>query len=78
MKFSLIPPSQVQFAICIQNEGSDDLSLRKIYQILPDSSAAIDDYIRVIDDSGEDYLYPTTYFVQIKLPQKIEQLLLVM
>ncbi|MDM8527997.1 hypothetical protein QUF58_07255 [Anaerolineales bacterium HSG24] len=69
---------QLQFAICIQNEGSENLLLRKIYQILPDSSAAIDDYIRVIDDSGEDYLYPTTYFVQIKLPQKIEQLLLVM
>lgn len=67
----------LQFAICIQHENCEDLSLHKIYQVLSDSSAAIDDYIRVIDDSGEDYLYPASYFIQIKLPQEIEQRLLV-
>ena len=71
------PNRQLQFAICIQNEGSEDLSLRKIYQILPDASAAENDYIRVIDDSGEDYLYPADYFIRIELPQEVEQALLV-
>lgn len=69
--------TQVQFVICIQNNGSEDLSLRKIYQVLPDKSADKDNYIRVIDDSGEDYLYPAEYFIQIKLPQDVEQALLV-
>lgn len=68
---------QLRFAICIQNKGSEDLSLRKIYQILPDAAAAENDYIRVIDDSGEDYLYPADYFIRIELPQEVEQALLV-
>lgn len=71
------PNIQPRFAICIQNEGSEDLSLRKIYQILPDASAVENDYIRVVDDSGEDYLYPAYYFIQIELPQEVEQALLV-
>jgi len=69
--------TQQRFAICIQNEGSEDLSLRKIYQILPDATAVENDYIRVVDDSGEDYLYPADYFIRIELPQDVEQALLV-
>lgn len=68
---------QVRFVICIQNEGSDDLSLRKVYQILPDASAAEHNYLRVIDDSGEDYLYPADYFIPIELSQEAQQALLV-
>ena len=68
---------QLRFAICIQNEGSDDLSLRKVYQILPDASAAENDHLRVIDDSGEDYLYPADYFIQIELSDEAEQALLI-
>jgi hypothetical protein len=68
---------QPQFTMCVRNVGSEDLSLRKIYQILPDDSAVEDDYIRVIDDSGEDYLYPADYFIRIELPQEVEQALLV-
>ena len=62
--------------VCIRNEDCDDLELRKIYQVLPDSAAAEDDYIRVIDDSGEDYLYPAQYFITIKLPQAAEEAIL--
>ena len=52
-----------QFAICIyRNEGAEDLEIRKIYQILPDARAAKDKHIRVIEESGEDYLYPTDFF----------------
>ena len=62
--------TEQQFAICIENNECEDLELRKIYQILPDESASKDGYIRVIDESGEDYLYPQNYLVLIELPQK--------
>jgi len=50
-------------AICIRNEGAEDLEIRKIYQILPDARAAKDKHIRIIDESGEDYLYPAEFFI---------------
>lgn len=49
--------------------------LRKVYQVLPDESAAKDDYIRVVDESGEDYLYPSSYFVFVEIPQAAERTL---
>jgi hypothetical protein len=67
----------LQFVIRLRNNGSDDLEPRKIYQVLPDEVAAEDGYIRVIDESGEDYLYPADYFIPIELPQEVEQALLV-
>ena len=51
-----------QFVVCIRNKDCGDLEVRKIYQVLPDKAAAEDGYIRVIDESGEDYLYPASYF----------------
>jgi hypothetical protein len=48
--------SKKRFAICI-TDSEPDLELRKVYQVLLNESAAKDDYIRVIDESGEDYLY---------------------
>ncbi len=69
--------SKQQFVICIQNSGCEDLEAGKVYQVLPDESAAQDGYIRVIDESGEDYLYPADYFVFIDLPEKAEQALFV-
>jgi hypothetical protein len=65
-----------QFVICIRNEDCEDLQPRKIYQILPDENAAGDGYIRVIDESGEDYLYPLDYFVRIELPRDAEKAIL--
>ena len=65
-----------KFVLCIRNEGCDDLEPRKIYQVLPDESPAADGYIRVIDESGEDYLYPQDYFVSIDLPQAAQKALL--
>ena len=65
-----------QFAICIRNEGAEDLEVRKIYQILPDTRAAKDKHLRVIDESGEDYLYPASFFVAVMLPEPVvEQVL---
>jgi hypothetical protein len=65
-----------RFVVCVQNEACEDLELRKIYQVLPDESAAEDGCIRVIDESGEDYLYPADYFMSIELPQALEKALL--
>ncbi len=65
-----------KFVICIRNEDCEDLEPRKVYQVLPDEAAAEDGYIRVVDESGEDYLYPQDYFVPIELPLAAEKALL--
>ncbi len=65
-----------QFVVCVRNENCEDLEIRKIYQVLPDEAAAEDEYIRVIDESGEDYLYPASYFFPVELPQEAEKELL--
>jgi hypothetical protein len=66
-----------QFAICVQNEGYPaSLELWKVYRVLPDEKAAKHRLIRVIDESGEDYLYSESQFVSIKLPQVVEKALL--
>jgi hypothetical protein len=68
-----IEKAQHQFAVCIANEGYPaSLELRKIYQILPDEKASQHKLVRVIDESGEDYLYPERFFVPIELPQAAE------
>ncbi len=60
-----------RFAICI-TEAEPDLVLRKVYQVLPDKSAARSNYLRVIDESGEDYLYPAHFFVAIRIPKNAQ------
>ena len=64
-----------RFAICLKNKGSEDLIVRKVYQVLLDEKAQKQGLLRVIDESGEDYLYPAGYFFVIDLPQKIERTL---
>jgi hypothetical protein len=54
--------SETRFVLCIGNEGCEDLEPRKVYQVLPDEAASEDGYVRVIDESGEDYLYPAGLF----------------
>ncbi|NOT58212.1 MAG: hypothetical protein HOP18_26715 [Deltaproteobacteria bacterium] len=64
-----------QFAICLRAEDADLLTPRRIYEVLPDESAAKSQYIRVIDDEGEDYVYPASYFVLVDFPPAVEQAL---
>ena len=64
-----------QFALCVENTDSEDLEKRKIYQVLPDRDAEREGYLRVIDESGEDYLYPQSYFVSIQLPREAQEAL---
>ena len=65
-----------QFALCIANAGNEaSLILGKVYRIVPDAKAAKDDLVRIIDESGEDYLYPAEYFVLVELPSKMARAL---
>ncbi len=59
-----------QYLLCVRNDAYPaSLELRKIYEALPDPAAAAKNFVRVIDESGEDYLYPADYFVAIDVPQ---------
>jgi hypothetical protein len=64
-----------KFALCVENKDCEDLEKRKIYQILPDDDAEEEGYLRVVDESGEDYLYPQSYFVLISLSREAEEAL---
>ena len=63
------------FMLCIENKDCEDLERRKIYQVLPDDEASKEGYVRVIDESGEDYLYPESYFILIELPREAQEAL---
>ena len=66
-----------QFVVCLENEGYEvSLERRKIYRVLPDPDAAKHRQIRVIDESGDDYLYPRRLFAPIELPQAIRRVVL--
>lgn len=60
-----------RFVLCVRNDGSEDLEPRKVYQTLLDRTADREGYLRVIDESGEDYLYPKEYFVPVNLPAAV-------
>ncbi len=66
-----------RFVVCINNaEYPASLELHKIYRVLPDEDAAREGDVRVIDESGEDYLYPADWFVPIEFPREVERSLL--
>ena len=66
-----------KFAVCVDNSGYPaSLELHKIYRFMPDEQAAADGELRVVDESGEDYLYSADRFVQIEPPQALKRSLL--
>jgi len=66
-----------QFVVCVANDGYPaSLELHKIYRVLPDNEAKRDGDLRVIDESGEDYLNPSKWFVSVKIPQAVKTSLL--
>lgn len=66
----------LQFAIRINNTGYlASLELHKVYRVLPDEEAAANGDLRVIDESGEDYLYPLDYFMPLPASKRIESTL---
>ena len=70
------PNAQYRFAICINTDDPDLLTPRMIYQVLPDENAEKSNYIRIVDNEGEDYLYPANYFILMDFPMEVEQALL--
>jgi hypothetical protein len=66
---------KTKFALCIEDADCDDLEKRKLYQVLPDKNATQEGYLRVIDESGEDYVYPESYFIFIELPTRAQEVL---
>jgi len=66
-----------QFVLCVRNNGYEaSLERRKIYQLLSDRDAAAHGQLRVIDESGEDYVYPEEFFVSITLPRPLRRAIL--
>lgn len=67
---------QQTYAICVRNEGYPaSLEVRKVYRVVPDAEAQDTGHIRVIDESGEDYLYPADFFVTLDLPRSVKEAL---
>jgi hypothetical protein len=64
-----------RYAICVENRGAEDLEVRKVYRVLHDKEAAATGHMRIVDESGEDYLYPAGYFVSVELPPKAKRVL---
>jgi hypothetical protein len=66
----------VAYAVCLRNRGyAASLEVRKLYPVVDDPEAAVNDLIRVIDESGEDYLYPANLFRKLTLPIEIQRAL---
>jgi hypothetical protein len=66
--------AEKHFVVCIRNEEYEaSLELRKIYEVVEDASAAKHQMLRVVDEEGEDYLYPASWFLPIELPRNLER-----
>lgn len=65
--------NRARFVICLRNDGADDLEPRKVYQVMPDPDAAREGLKRIVDESGEDYLYPAEYFAPVRLPVAVSR-----
>ena len=59
--------TKTNYVICVHAEESEDIEIRKVYEVLPDDSAAKRGFLRVVDESGEDYLYPKECFAPVDL-----------
>ena len=70
-------PTVGKIVVCIRNSGYEvSLERRKIYSVLPDPEAKKHKMLRVVDESGEDYLYPQDYFLSVALPPAVRQAVL--
>lgn len=62
-----------RYVVCIGNRGNEaSLELNKLYVVLPDRQAEADHLLRVIDEDGEDYLYPAAWFVAVEVPKAVQ------
>ena len=66
-----------KFLICVENEGYEaSLETRKLYETLPDKEAELHNQVRIIDESGEDYLYPSSFFAPVRLSMRTKDKIL--
>jgi hypothetical protein len=63
-----------KFLFCVENKGCPDLEMRKVYQAIEDPTAQKHGQVRIIDESGEDYLYPENYFAPVELSKSAEKI----
>jgi len=66
---------EVKFAVCI-TDSEPDLERLRVYRVLPDEAAEKENHLRVIDESGEDYLYPADFFVMVDVSKEAKRALL--
>jgi len=64
-----------KYAICINSDDCDDLEERKIYQCIPDKPTEAEGYLRIVDESGEDYIYSKNHFILTDFPKNVEDVL---
>ncbi len=65
---------KTKYVVCVHNEEyTASLERSKIYQVIPDADAETHGMLRLVDESGEDYLYPQSYFAAVRLPQKAQR-----
>ena len=77
MRAKRVKDSNPRFVVCIDNSDYEaSLELHKIYSVVPDSDAAQDGDLRIVDESGEDYLYSAVRFVAIDIPKALERTML--
>lgn len=67
------PQPERRFVLCVENKDSDDLEKRKVYVVLADEGAEKEGYLRVIDESGEDYLFPDELFAAIRISRAVSR-----
>jgi hypothetical protein len=68
--------SETHVVICVVDGAGEDLQKGKVYIVVADADAERDGFLRVVDDSGEDYLYPAACFKSVSLPREVEKMLL--
>ena len=67
--------TKLNYLLCVDNKDCEDLQKGKVYPLLADAKAKREGYVRVIDESGEDYLYPESIFVPVDIPVKAREAL---
>lgn len=73
MVLMTINTPEASYVFCVKNDDYPvSLELRKVYRVVPDEWATAHEHIRIIDESGEDYLYPVEFFVPVALPEAAE------
>ena len=67
--------TEARYVVCIKAEGAGDLEVRKLYRVLPDEAAAARRHLRILDEAGEEYLYPEEWFAPVAVSEDAERAL---